>query len=83
MPTKVSGQENKMCEKKQRVLPKLEKITLLGEEDVMRSSIYNRQLEKLWDFFSSYFFSGERKCNELQQEEFKTTEALRKIVLDG
>lgn len=37
MPTKVSGRENKMCEKRQRVVPKLEKMTVVEEEDVRHS----------------------------------------------
>lgn len=34
-------------------------------------------------FFFLHIFAGEKKCNELQQEEFKATDALKKIVLDG
>lgn len=58
VPTEVSGRENKMCEKRQRVLPKLEKMTLLEEEDVMQSATHKRPLQKVWDFFSSYFCWG-------------------------
>lgn len=70
--------------KKDRVLTKLEKMTLFEEEDVMQFSTHKRPLQKVWDFFFFlHIFAGERKCNELQQEEFRATDALKKIVLDG
>lgn len=84
MPTKVSGRENKICEKRQRVVPKLEKMTVVEEEDVRHSLQHIKgHCKKYGVCFFFHICAGERKCNELQQEEFKATDALKQIVLDG
>lgn len=68
--------------RKQDVWEKTESTAWARENDIgwgggcdAQSSTHIKTLQKVWDFFFFHIYAGER--NELQQEEFKATDALK------